>query len=513
MHAEFDYQNQSIYTIHNTQYGKSMENISVIITFIVYLLFMLAIGSHFYKRNESLSDYLIGDRKLNKWVAAMSAQASDMSGWLLLGLPGYAYLQGLESVWIAIGLAIGTYLNWRFVARRLRRYTEIAGNSITLPDYFANRFHDTTRILRVISAVFILIFFLIYTAAGFVAGAKLFESVFGLPYHSALIIGVAVIISYTVLGGFMAVSWTDFFQGIIMFFAIITLPLLTIHAMGGFAESSTALRQVGTGYLDIFTTGQGDPLTFTAIVSLAAWGIGYFGQPHILTRFMAIRSPDEIKPARKIAMSWVIVSLACAVLVGLAGRIYLSEALTAADSEKVFMILVDRLTHPIAGGILLAAVLAAIMSTADSQLLVTSSALTEDLYRVIIRPNASDTELVWVSRGTVAGVAAVACAIALKPQSSVLNLVSYAWAGFGATFGPLVLMSLYWKRMTRNGAIAGIIGGGITVLLWKQLKGGLFDLYEIVPGFVISVVVIVLFSLRDHAPEQSVLEQFKKARD
>ncbi len=489
-----------------------MENLSVIITFIIYLLFMLAIGSHFYKRNESLSDYLIGDRQLNKWVAAMSAQASDMSGWLLLGLPGYAYLQGLEACWIATGLAIGTYLNWQFVAHRLRRYTEIAGNAITLPDYFANRFLDTNQLLRTLSAVFILVFFLIYTASGFVAGAKLFESVFGLPYHSALLIGVVVIISYTALGGFMAVSWTDFFQGIIMFFAIITVPLLAIHAMGGFTETISILNSTESGYLNLFNKIDGHPITVLSIISLLAWGLGYFGQPHILTRFMAIRSADEIKPARKIAMVWVVVSLVCAVVVGLVGKALLPNELSAGHSETIFMVLVDRLTHPIVGGILLAAVLAAIMSTADSQLLVTSSALTEDLYRVVIRPQASEKELVWVSRGTVIGVAALACSIALKPENSVLGLVAYAWAGFGATFGPLVLMSLYWKRMTRNGAIAGIIGGGVTVLVWKQLKGGIFDLYEIVPGFVVSVCLIVLFSLVDHSPEAEVLEQFADAQ-
>jgi sodium/proline symporter len=490
-----------------------MENLHVIITFIIYLLFMLGIGTHFYKRNESLSDYLIGDRQLNKWVASMSAQASDMSGWLLLGLPGYAYLQGMEACWIAMGLAAGTYLNWRFVAPRLRRYTEIAGNAITLPDYFANRFNDKNRALRVLSAIFILIFFLIYTASGFVAGAKLFESVFGLPYHSALFIGVSVIILYTALGGFMAVSWTDFFQGIIMFFAIITIPLLAVQAMDGFKESAKALQQVNTGYLDILSSGTGKPLTLTAIVSLAAWGLGYFGQPHILTRFMAIRRAEDIRPARKIAMVWVIVSLTCAVMVGLSGRIYLSEILENSNAEKVFMVLVEHLTHPLIGGVLLAAVLAAIMSTADSQLLVTSSALTEDLYRVVIRPNAPDKELVWVSRGTVVGVAALACIIALKPESSVLDLVAYAWAGFGATFGSLVVLSLYWKRMTRNGAIGGIVGGGLTVLMWKQLTGGMFDLYEIVPGILVSVLFIFIFSLLEAKPSGKILQEFKEAAE
>ena len=485
-----------------------MENISVIITFAVYLVFMLAIGSHFYKRNESLSDYLLGDRQLNKWVAAMSAQASDMSGWLLLGLPGYAYLKGVESVWIAIGLAAGTYINWRFVAKRLRRYTEIAGNAITLPDYFSNRFHDPNRLLRTLSAIFILIFFLIYTASGFVAGAKLFESVFGLPYQSALLIGVVVIISYTALGGFMAVSWTDFFQGIIMFFAIIAVPFMAIHASGGFTETTANLRSIDGGYLELFKTADGLPMPLLTITSLLAWGLGYFGQPHILARFMAIRSPDEADPARRIAMIWVIISLTCAVLVGLVGRAYLPKALSGSETEKIFMILVDQLTHPIVGGIMLAAVLAAIMSTADSQLLVTSSALTEDLYRVIIRPNASQKELVWVSRGTVIVVAAIACVIAFKPDRSVLDLVSYAWAGFGATFGPLILMSLYWKRMTRNGALAGLIGGGLTVLIWKQLEGGLFNLYEIVPGFMISICLIILFSLMDRSPDTNSFERF-----
>ena len=489
-----------------------MENISIIVTFAAYLIFMLAIGSHFYKRNESLSDYLIGDRQLNKWVAAMSAQSSDMSGWLLLGLPGYAYLQGMEAAWIAIGLAAGTYLNWKFVARRLRRYTEIAGNAITLPDYFANRFNDHNRLLRVLSACFILVFFLIYTASGFVAGAKLFEAVFGLPYHSALLIGVVVIIAYTALGGFMAVSWTDFFQGLIMFFAIIAVPLITLRATGGLETSAATLRQIDKGYLNLFSDASGHPLKITAIVSLLAWGLGYFGQPHILTRFMAVRSADDIRPARRIAMTWVLVSLFCAVTVGLAGRAYLPEPLSGSDAEKIFMLLVGQLTHPMVGGILLAAVLAAIMSTADSQLLVTSSALTEDLYRVVIRPNASDQELVWVSRGTVIAVATVACLIALKPDSSVLDLVAYAWAGFGASFGPLILLSLYWNRMTRNGAIAGIVGGGLTVLIWKQLESGWFDLYEIVPGFAASLILIVLFSLADKAPDQAVCKTFDEAR-
>ena len=490
-----------------------MENPGIVITFIVYLAFMLAVGTHFYRRNESLSDYLLGDRRLNKWVAALSAQASDMSGWLLLGLPGYAYLQGMEAIWIALGLGAGTYLNWRFVARRLRHYTEAAGNAITLPDYFANRFNDQGRLLRTSSAVFILMFFLIYTASGFVAGAKLFESIFGLPYHSALLIGVAVIIAYTALGGFMAVSWTDFFQGIIMFFAIIAVPFLALQVSGGFEPTVQTLQQADSGFLDPFTTSQSQAFAPIAILSLAAWGLGYFGQPHILTRFMAIRSLRDVAPARRIAMVWVVISLTGALMVGMVGKAYLPEALSGSDSEKIFMVLVDQITHPLVGGILLAAVLAAIMSTADSQLLVTSSALTEDLYRVLFRPNASDRELVWVSRGTVVAVATIACLIALNPGRSVLNLVAYAWAGFGATFGPLVLMSLYWTRMTRNGAIAGIFGGGTTVLVWKRLEGGWFDLYEIVPGFLVSIACIVVASLIDSKPPHATDQLFRNTDD
>jgi len=484
----------------------------VLITFVLYLLAMLAIGGFFFKRTKSLAGYILGRRKLNKWVASLSAQASDMSGWLLLGLPGYAYMAGMESAWIAIGLAIGTYLNWKTVAKRLRLYTEATGDSITLPNYFASRFGDYSRALRVISAVFILIFFLIYTASGFVAGAKLFKAVFDLPYFAALLISVAVIISYTFLGGFMAVSWTDFFQGILMFLAIVTLPVLGLRSIGGVSAASERIRVLNPELLDMFTRSDGSGLTAVAVVSLMAWGLGYFGQPHILARFMAIKSADDIKPARRVAMIWVTVCLACAILVGLLGRVCLSFPLDETTSETVFMVMVELLTHPVVGGILLAAVLAAIMSTADSQLLVTSSALTEDLYHAWIRPEAEQRELLWVSRSAVMAVAVIACLVATDPSSSVLKLVAYAWAGFGATFGPLVILSLFWRRMTRRGAIAGILVGGITVILWKQIEGGIFDIYEIVPGFLFSVLAIVAVSLIDHPPPQEVREEFDRVR-
>jgi sodium/proline symporter len=479
-------------------------------SFLLYLAGMLAIGWIYYGRTKNLPDYVLGGRRLNTWVAAMSAQASDMSGWLLLGLPGYAYLAGLESIWIAVGLIVGTYMNWRFVAKRLRKYTEIAGDSITLSDYLENRFNDRSKALRIVSALFILVFFLIYTSSGFVAGAKLFSTVFGISYVTALVIGVLVIISYTFLGGFMAVSWTDFFQGTIMFLAIVTVPLLGLRGAGGFGSAVAAIREGNQQFLDSLTAVDGASLSAVAVISLLAWGLGYFGQPHILARFMAIRTSAQITRARQIAMTWVIISLACAVAVGLVGRAYLGDALVDGTSETVFMVMVDAVVPPLLAGFLLAAILAAIMSTADSQLLVTSSALSEDFYRVLFRKRASDRELVWIGRLSVVCVAIIAFLIAMDPKSSVLSLVAYAWGGFGATFGPIMILSLFWKRMTRNGALAGLITGGLTVLIWKQLSGGLFDLYEIVPGFVLSVVVITLVSLLGKEPDRAVKEQFER---
>lgn len=483
---------------------------SILIAFVLYLIFMVGIGWTYYGKTKTLSDYILGDRGLNGWVGAMSAQASDMSGWLLLGLPGYAYVAGLESFWIAFGLALGTWANWKFVAVRLRNYTEVSGDSITLPDYFENRFRDSSHMLRIISAIFILIFFLIYTASGFVAGAKLFSTVFGLSYGSALMIGVGVIISYTFLGGFMAVSWTDFFQGIIMIIAIIVVPTLGIMKAGGLSSTMEGVSSINPAFLSIFTDSKGAPLAVLSVVSLMAWGLGYFGQPHILARFMAIKTVAEIRKAKTIAMVWVVASLSFAVVVGLVGLVCLDTPMAAGEQEKIFMVMVDQLVPNFLAGIFLAAILAAIMSTADSQLLVTSSALTEDFYKVLFRKEASDKELVWVSRIAVMLVALCAWFFARNPGSSVLGLVSYAWAGFGATFGPIILLSLYWKRMTRNGALAGIVAGGITVIVWKQLSGGIFDLYEIVPGFIVSVIAIVAMSLADAEPSAEMTGEFEK---
>jgi len=483
----------------------------IAIPFIGYILFMLGIGIYHYTRTKNLDDYILGSRKLGRWVASLSAQASDMSGWLLLGLPGYAYLAGLEAGWIALGLMIGTYLNWKFVAHRLRLFTEITDNALTLPDYFENRFGVKSKRLRIISAVFILIFFLIYTASGFVAGAKLFSTVFGLSYTLALGIGILIIISYVFLGGFLAVCWTDFFQGMIMFLAILIVPILAFRHGGG--TLSNTLWSYNPQMLNPFTDTNGASLGFLGILSLMAWGLGYFGQPHILARFMAIKQPDQIPHARRIAMVWVILSLAGAVCVGLTAHGVLMEHLDNTASETVFMVLVGKLVPPFLAGFLLAAVLAAIMSTADSQLLVASSAISEDLYGKLIRRNVGQSELVWVSRLSVIGIAIVAGVIALNPDSSVLALVAYAWAGFGATFGPLILFSLFWKRMTEKGALFGIFGGGLTVLVWKHMSGGLFDLYEIVPGFLVSSALIIIISLMDDPPYESVIGQFQQIID
>ena len=484
--------------------------ISIIISFVIYFLALLFAGIYFYKRTTSTSEYLLGGRSLNSWVTSLSAQASDMSGWLLLGLPGAAYLSGLEASWIAIGLAIGTYLNWKFVAKRLRQYTEIAGDSLTLSDFFENRFRDKKKVLRLVSAIFILVFFVIYTSSGFVASGKLFSTAFGLPYFTALTIGVVVLVSYTFLGGFLAVCWTDFFQGMLMLVAILIVPLMAVKLLGGPRATIDIVNTVNPELLNPFTAADGSQLSALALISLLAWGLGYFGQPHILVRFMAISSSSQIKKARIIAMVWVILSLSAAVLVGLVGRVYLTTPLIGADSEKVFMIMAQEMFPTILTGFLLAAILSAIMSTADSQLLVSASALSEDFYKAFLRPNASGKELLWVSRLTVVFVSIIAYVLAFNPESSILDLVAYAWAGFGAVFGPTIILSLFWKRMTGRGALAGMITGGIIVILWKNLQGGIFELYEIVPGFICSLIAIVVVSLLDKEPSQEILDEFEK---
>ncbi len=480
-------------------------NVPELTTFVVYLVVMMAIGVAFYRLTDNLSDYVLGGRRLGGTVAALSAGASDMSGWLLLGLPGAMYAAGMASAWIAVGLTIGAYLNWQFVARRLRRYTEVAGDSITIPDYLENRFEDGSRVLRVVSAAVILVFFTIYTSSGLVAGATLFESSFDLDYTVALLIGVLVIMSYTFLGGFMAVSWTDFVQGMLMLVALVVVPVIAVDHLGGWGATVAHAAAAERATVDIFAG-----MTGLGIVSLMAWGLGYFGQPHILARFMAVRSPGEVPKARLVGMTWMVASLYGAIFTGFAGIGYFADS-PLDNSETVFIELTQVLFNPWVSGILLAAILSAIMSTVDSQLLVCSSALAEDFYKSLLRRDAGPTELVWVGRASVIGVAVVALVLALDRDSKVLDLVAYAWAGFGAAFGPVVILSLFWRRMTRDGALAGMVVGAATVIAWKNLSGEIapiFEVYEILPGFVLCAVATVAVSLLGAPPAATVVDRF-----
>lgn len=472
-------------------------------TFGIYLAGMVGIGVWVYNRTRTLGDFILGGRTLSSPVAALSAQASDMSGWLLLGLPGAVYAAGIGASWIAIGLAIGTYLNWKFVAPRLRVYTEAADDAVTLSAYFESRFEDRTRLLRMISAVVIIVFFSIYVASGLVAGGLLFEQVFGIDSTVAITGAALVIVVYTFLGGFLAVSFTDTVQGLLMLVALLVVPIVAISAAGGVGNMVDSLNAESPALLSLFTEASfadgawstSGTVSVVAIVSGLAWGLGYFGQPHILARFMGIRSAAAVPSARKIAMVWVILSLLGAVLVGLAAIVDFAEPL--GNPEIAFIRLIQEQLNPWIGGFLLAAVLAAIMSTADSQLLVVSAALTEDFYRAVFRRDASESTLVWVGRFAVVGVAIIAYLLALQ-GGGVLDLVEYAWAGFGAAFGPVILLSLFWPRMTSVGALAGMVVGAVTVVAWRQLAGS--DLYEIIPGVILGTIAVLVGSRWGTAP-------------
>ena len=468
------------------------DNWLIAATFIAYVLFMLYLGLRAHQRLHDFKDYLLAGRGIGSWVAALSAGASDMSGWLLLGLPGYAYLAGLEAGWLVLGLALGTYANWYLVAPRLRTGSEEAGDALTIPAYLERRFADDSGALRITAALLILVFFLFYTSSGLVAAGKLFEEVFGFSYLGAVATGTAVIIVYTLLGGFLAVSWTDLAQGLLMAAALVAVPLMVVALQGGADATLAGLETSHPKLLDPLTSATGEPLGVLAILSLMAWGLGYFGQPHILARFMAIKSTDLIPRARRIAISWSLIGMLGATAVGMAGIGWLEPALEGADSEKVFILLASQLFHPLVAGLLLAAILAAIMSTADSQLLVSASALSEDLYRKAFGRDADDRQMITVARIAVVVIAALAFGLATDPDSKVLDLVAYAWAGFGAAFGPVILLSLYWPRMNRAAALAGMITGGLTVWGWKSLEGGWFDLYELLPAFLASLCVSLL---------------------
>jgi len=482
----------------------------MLITFVVYISTMVLIGLIAYMRTKNLADYILGGRSLGSFVTALSAGASDMSGWLLMGLPGAVYMSGLSEGWIAIGLIVGAYLNWLFVAGRLRVQTEHNGNALTLPDYFSNRFEDDSRVLRIFSAVVILVFFTIYCASGVVAGARLFESTFGLPYGTALWAGAAATIAYTFIGGFLAVSWTDTVQASLMIFALILTPIVVMLATGGVDASFLAIETADASHFDMLKGA-----SFVGVISLMAWGLGYFGQPHILARFMAADSVKSIPAARRISMAWMILCLGGAVAVGFFGIAYFAAhpevaGAVSENPERVFIELAKILFNPWIAGVLLSAILAAVMSTLSCQLLVCSSALTEDFYKVFVRKNASQMELVWVGRGMVLLVALVAIGLAANPDNRVLGLVSYAWAGFGAAFGPLVIFSVLWKGMTRNGALAGMLLGAVTVILWKNFFGWT-GLYEIIPGFILASLGILIFSRIGAGPSAAMHKRFAAA--
>ncbi|GAA4868808.1 sodium/proline symporter PutP [Luteimonas vadosa] len=471
----------------------------LLITFAVYLLMMVGIGFWAWRSTKTFDDYILGGRSLGPYVTALSAGASDMSGWLLMGLPGALYLGGVSEAWIALGLVAGAYANWKFVAGPLRVYTERSDNALTLPDYFTNRFHDHGRTLRVLSALVILVFFAVYCASGVVAGARLFESVFGMPYAEAIWWGAAVTILYTLVGGFLAVSWTDTAQGTLMLFALLLTPVLLLTTTGGLDSTIAAIQASDPVRLDWFRGGE---LGLIGIVSLLGWGLGYFGQPHILARFMAADSIATIPSARRIGMSWMMLCLGGSMIVGFLGIGYFAahpeQAVPVdANPERVFIALVELLFNPWVAGIILSAILAAVMSTLSSQLLVCSSVLSEDFYRGFLRPAAGQRELVWVGRASVLLVSLVALWLARDPDSRVLGLVAYAWAGFGAAFGPVVILSLFWQRMTRNGALAGMVVGALTVILWKQTGSAL---YELVPGFIAACIAIVVVSRMGKPP-------------
>ena len=462
-------------------------------TFSLYLVMVFTIGWIALQRTHNQSDYILGGRKLGKWTTAISAGASDMSGWLLLGLPGYAFLAGLEVMWLVIGLYIGTFVNWYCVAPRLRKQSQALNNALTIPEFFEFRFNDKSHLLRIISAIFILLFYLFYTSSGLVAGGKLFESVFGISYETAVIASALTILVYTCLGGFLAVSWTDLIQGLLMAFALSYVAIVALYKVEGFEALFNWMTIVNTDLINPYTSVTNGPLDFIGIISLLAWGLGYFGQPHILVRFMAIKSENLIPPARTIAIYWTAIGLLSATLIGFSGIALLGNELQAGDSEKVFIELLHLLLHPIPAGICLAAILAAIMSTADSQLLVASSALTEDIYK-IINVKVTDKQLLLLARVSVALLTIFATILALQPDNNVLDLVSYAWAGFGATFGPVILLSLLRKDLSRNSAMMGMVTGGITVIFWKNtsLDYRLFELYELVPGFILALTAITI---------------------
>lgn len=482
-----------------------------ILAMVVYMIVMLGIGWYAYRRTSDLDDYMLAGRKLRPGVAALSAGASDMSGWLLLALPGAIYLSGLTAAWIAIGLTVGAWVNWKFVAPRLRSYTEVSNNSITIPSFFENRLKDNSRALRIISGVIILAFFTFYVSSGMVAGGTFFESSFDSNYYLGIIVVAGVTVLYTLFGGFMGATFTDVVQGILMLVALLVVPIVGLTQVGGFSGMTESVRQVDASMLNI-VAGAGTLTGFLAIVSAAAWGLGYFGQPHILVRFMALRSPRDAKAGRRIGVSWMVISVIGAIVMALVGVAYFQQnpELTLSDPEAVFLALSQAFFHPLIAGVVLAAVLAAIMSTISSQLVVSSSALVEDLYNMIAKKSLTPKRGVILGRIGVLVVSIMAFVLAADRNESILALVAFAWAGFGASFGPTVLLSLYWRKLTMPGALSGMVAGAVVVFTWGNSE--LADwLYEIVPGFILNMVVAVVVSKFTYKRNAVVQAEFDEA--
>ena len=515
----------------------SGDSIQIMIAMIIYMAAVIAIGVVYAKRaNKSSDNYFLGGRSLGPWVTAMSAEASDMSGWLLMGLPGVAYWCGLaDAAWTAIGLAIGTYFNWLLVSKRLRRYSVRANNSITLPDFFSNRFREKSPVIMSISALFILIFFTVYASSCFVTCGKLFSQLFGAPYQAMLILGAIFVLLYTILGGFLAESASDFMQGVVMIIAlvvIVTIGTVQAGGIGAIIENSKSIP----GFLEFFGMANpavnadgiqevvggvpqfGEKLPYGALTvcSMMAWGLGYFGMPQVLLRFMAIRDERELKPSRRIAMVWVVISLAVAVFIGIMGRtLFPVEHLTKSASESIFITLATSSLPAILAGFVMAGILAATISSSDSYLLIAASAVAKNVFQGVVHKKATDKQVMLVTRITLLVIALVAILIALDENSVIFTIVSFAWAGFGATFGPLMLFSLFWKRINRAGAIAGMIGGGAMVFIWKLViskLGGVFAIYELLPAFVFSAICIVVVSLLTKKPSAEIEEDFEAVK-
>ncbi|WP_085991619.1 sodium/proline symporter PutP [Oceanobacillus senegalensis] len=482
------------------------ENTYQLLAILIYLVGMVLIGWYAYRRTSNFDDYMLGGRKLGPAVSALSAGASDMSQWLLMGLPGAIYVSGLVEGWIAIGLTIGAWLNWILVAPRLRVYTHVSNNSITIPSFFDNRFKGNTKVLRIVSGIIILVYFTFYVSSGMVAGGVFFQSSFGYDYHMGLIVVSAVVIAYTLLGGFLAVAYTDFIQGMIMFLALIIVPILGLSLTGGIGETLDSIRAVDPHLLSFFATASA-----AGVISSLAWGLGYFGQPHIIVRFMAIKDVKETKSARRIGIGWMILTLLGAAATALIGVAFFHQnpGMSLTDPEAIFIEMGQITFHPFIAGILLAAVLAAIMSTVSSQLLVTSSALVEDIYKSVFHTNASEKHYVNLGRIAVLAISIIAGIFAWQQNDTILGLVSFAWAGFGAAFGPIILLALYWRKITGTGALWGMIVGAVTVFIWGNtaLSG---YLYEIVPGFILNVIVTYIVSLITYKPNKEIEQEFDK---